>query len=136
MPQKRGVMVAIALCMAAVAVFLGRSALTVKADDPKSEKAPDFKKLVEDSKLPAEVKANVAKTVYGKVYSTWPMRDGTFYFAVVTPDGRAHGFLFKTGDLKADAMVKDLLMAQEKQLRVGAYEDPTGMTGGVVVFNP
>jgi hypothetical protein len=65
------------------------------------------------------------------------MSDGTFYLGVITSGGKVHGFLFKTGDLKANAMVKAILMAQEKQLRVGAYEDPkTKMLGGICVFNP
>ena len=60
----------------------------------------------------AEVRAGVDNAVYGKVYSAWPMSDGTFYLGVVTPDGKCHGFLFNTGDFKADAMVKAILHAQ------------------------
>jgi hypothetical protein len=140
MRRKFGAMAVVILGIATVAVGLSHTGIMAqqsKADGVPDFKVPDLKMLAADKKLPDGVRDAVEKTVYGKVYSAWPMGDGTFYLGVATQDGHVHGFLFKTGELKADAMVKAILMAQEKQLRVGAYDDPkTGMLGGVCVFNP
>jgi hypothetical protein len=133
MRWKLGALVVLSIAMMAV----GLNHTAIRAQEPKAEKVGNLKSLAADSKLHADVKAAVDNTVYGKVYSAWPMSDGTFYLGVMTSDGHVHGFLFNTGDLKADAMVKAILMAQEKQFRVGAYDDPkTKMLGGVCVFNP
>jgi hypothetical protein len=135
MRRKLGVLAVILLGVAAMAMGLSRT--WINAQEPKTDKAGDLKKLAGDGKMSEEVKASVDTAVYGKVYSAWPRSDGSFYLGVMTADGKVHGFLFNTGDLKADAIVKAILMAQEKQLRVGAYDDPkTKMLGGFCVFNP
>jgi hypothetical protein len=133
MRQKLSAMIVVVLGIGAMTMDVSHTSST--AQESRTESTTDLKKLASDRKIPVDTKAAVEQTVYGKVYSAWPMSDGTFYLGVMAPDG-VHGFLFKTGDLKADAMVKAILMAQEKQFRVGAYDDPkTKMLGGICVFN-
>ena len=51
------------------------------------------------------------------------MSDGTFLFEVSTATGGV-AYIIKTGDLKAEGMVKVLMMAYEKQIPVWVFEDP------------
>lgn len=105
----------------------------IKAQEPKSSQAEPVKTMPSDVKVTAQMRAG--QPVYGTVSSAWPTSGGNFHIVVLDPSGRANGFIFRTGDLQADSMVKTVLMALETQSQVGAYEDPiTGELGGLCVF--
>lgn len=112
----------------------------VRADEPKGEKVETLQKAIADSKLPDDIKrmaANAKNPIYGKVYYVWPMSNGTFLFGISTPKG-GYAFTVKTGDLTADAMVKVILMAYEKQTLLFVFEDSaqTQVAAGVVSVTP
>ena len=123
---------------ALVAVVIGAVVLSgslwqtgIKAQEPATAKA--IKTLPSDVKVTAQMRA--AEPVYGTVSSAWPTSGGNFHIVVVDASGRENGFIFRTGDFEADAMVKTVLMALETQVQVGAYENPeTGGLGGICIF--
>jgi hypothetical protein len=132
--------VVVCACVAVASVARGIAGGSTQADEVKLDKIGIVKKAIADSKLPGTVKDLAAKAMnptYGKVYSLWPMSNGTFYFALSTPQGDV-GFTFKTGELTADAMLKVLLFAYEKQIAVWVYDDPLQpqVATGVVTITP
>lgn len=115
----------VVIAVAAVLPLLSVSQQSVQAAGSLKDELEVIQKSIADSKVPNEVKqaaANSKNPTYGKVYSLWPMSSGTFYFAISTPKG-AVAFTFQTGNLTADAMLKVLLFAYEKQVPIWVFED-------------
>lgn len=105
----------------------------IEAQEPKTSQAEPMKTMPSDVKVTDQMRA--AQSVYGTVRSAWPTSGGNFHIVVIDQAGNVNGFIFRTGDLQADAMVKTCLMALETQSQVGAYMDPeTGGLGGICVF--
>jgi hypothetical protein len=105
-------------------VFLNASLATrAQAETRPGDAFERVKKAISDSRLDAGLKRHAeSKSIYGKVYCVWPMSDGTFLFEVSTSTG-GYAFTIKTGDLKAEGMVKVRLLAYEKQTPVWVFED-------------
>ncbi len=136
-----GALAGIACIAAIVSLFGVNRHSAAQADDKKvAEMIAEIKTAIANSKVPDEAKKQAAGPkgpVYGKIYYLWPMGNGTFLFGISTPTGGV-AFTVKTGDLTADAMVKVLLMAYDKQVAVWVFEDPTKpqVAAGVVTVTP